>query len=121
MPAGQGSSATSDSVEYAIVGAGVSGLYAAWRLVCDRQPDAGKPPPTVGIYEASGRVGGRLLTWLPRGRNGGIRAELGGMRFLERHGLVCDLIKKVGLGGEVIPFPVEGRVCGFSCAAAARR
>jgi monoamine oxidase len=106
MTAKQGNPTISGPVQYAIVGAGVSGLYTAWRLVCDRQ-QAG-PPPSAAIFEASKRVGGRLLTWLPRGRTGGLRAELGGMRFLEQQELVWNLIQRVGLGGDVIDFQVEG-------------
>ncbi|MEH1129134.1 flavin monoamine oxidase family protein [Micromonospora sp. CPCC 206061] len=91
-----------------IVGAGVSGLYTAWRLLSG-QP-AKKPKPSVAIFEASDRVGGRLLTWNPAGPAGGLRAELGGMRFFEDQQLVWNLIHKggIGLDRQVVPFFTDG-------------
>jgi monoamine oxidase len=68
---------SNDVLDVAIVGAGVSGLYAGWRLRADR---AG-PERSVAVFEASERVGGRLLSLRPPGIPNMV-AELGGMRIL---------------------------------------
>lgn len=89
----------------AIVGGGVSGLYAGWRLLTgDGSSCQGKK---VALFEMSNRLGGRLLSWLPFGGDGGLRAELGGMRFysaaedqnhkLKGHQLVHNLVDHLGL------------------------
>jgi monoamine oxidase len=96
----------SGPLDYVIVGAGVSGLYSAWRLLTDTNGAAA--PPTVAILESGDRVGGRLLTWLPLGERGGLRAELGGMRFLESQELVWSLLHHLGFGKEIIDFAVSG-------------
>jgi len=70
-----------DIYDCAIIGGGVSGLYAGWRLLTgDGSSCQGK---NVALFEMSNRLGGRLLSWLPFDRDGGLRAELGGMRFYE--------------------------------------
>jgi monoamine oxidase len=103
-------STTSDPCDYAIVGAGVSGLYTAWRVLDDAKR-ANKRPPSVRIFESSPRIGGRLLTWFPIGEDAGLRAELGGMRFLKSQTLLWDFLQE-GLKvpkEEFIDFPVEGK------------
>jgi choline dehydrogenase-like flavoprotein len=62
-------------IDVAVVGAGVSGVYAAWRL------KTASPDRSVIIFEASDRVGGRLLSVRPPGIPDMV-AELGGMRIL---------------------------------------
>jgi monoamine oxidase len=84
----------------AIIGGGVAGLYTGWRL---RQA---QPNQTVALFEQSERTGGRLLTWLPFGRQAGLRAELGGMRFFAQQELVWNLIRHLGL--PMVDFPVDG-------------
>ena len=79
------------SLDCAIAGSGVSGLYTGWRL------RAAKPEWKVGIFEMSDRTGGRLLSWLPFGPDAGLRAELGGMRFFAQQELVWSLIHQFGL------------------------
>jgi monoamine oxidase len=95
---------TQDQLDVAIVGGGVSGLYAAWRILTDAD-ERGVPAPSIGIFEMSDRIGGRLFTWLPYA---GLRAELGGMRFLPPQKLVWSLLHKLGLGDQIIDFPVTG-------------
>jgi monoamine oxidase len=70
-------------IDYAIVGAGVTGLYCAWRLLTATQK-----PQSIYVFERDARVGGRLLSLnlLDRGR----KAELGGMRFTDRQVLVNE-------------------------------
>ncbi|HWF34949.1 MAG TPA: NAD(P)/FAD-dependent oxidoreductase [Solirubrobacteraceae bacterium] len=85
-------------LDVAIVGAGVSGVYAGWRLLA-----AGKAK-SVTIFEQSERIGGRLLSLEPPGMPG-VFCELGGMRFTSNQPLVVGLIKELELATH--PFPVE--------------
>ena len=74
-----------------IVGAGVGGLYTAWRLI-----GCGRPAGGIAVFEASARVGGRLLSVTMPGTTG-IAAEFGGMRFLSNHALMTSLAATFGL------------------------
>jgi monoamine oxidase len=95
-------------LDFAIVGGGVSGLYTAWRLLVDAQ-ERGAAAPSIAIFEAGTRTGGRLLTWLPAGPGGGLRAELGGMRFFAQQALVWNLIARLGFTPEdIVKFWVAG-------------
>lgn len=91
-----------ETLDYAIVGAGVSGLYTAWRLLSH------DPGLKVRVFESSDRIGGRLLTWNPAGEDAGLRAELGGMRFFAQQELVTGLIDHIGLGPQRVPFFTDG-------------
>lgn len=62
-------------IDIAIVGGGVSGVYAAWRL------KRAYPKYNIVVFEGSGRIGGRLLSVRPPGIQNMV-AELGGMRIL---------------------------------------
>jgi len=90
-------------LDVAIVGAGMSGLYGAWRLL-GAAPAARRPRITV--FEGSGRVGGRLLSVTPPGLPG-TWCELGGMRVMSRHVLVNALLGEMGLAGDAEPMPVS--------------
>jgi hypothetical protein len=83
--------------DYAIVGGGIAGLYAAHRLL-----KAGKG--SVHVYEKEPTWGGRLLSVDMPGLP--YRAELGGMRFLDRHLLVNHLVRQLGLTSR--PFGFDG-------------
>ncbi|MBV9282616.1 MAG: FAD-dependent oxidoreductase, partial [Chloroflexi bacterium] len=87
-------------LDCAIIGGGMSGLYTGWRLRQD------KGDWSVAIFEQSNRTGGRLLTWLPYGKDAGLRAELGGMRFIREQELVWNLIEHLDL--QRAPFYVTG-------------
>jgi monoamine oxidase len=101
-------SPTSAQPEHVIAGGGVSGLYTAWRILLDAK-ERGKATPKVLVFESSDRVGGRLLTWLPAGATGGLRAELGGMRFFEEQEMVWNLMKtKLGFADDFVDFYVPG-------------
>lgn len=63
-------------LDVAVVGAGVSGVYCAWRLLSTGAASS------VAVFESSDRVGGRLLSAMPPGMPN-MRAELGGARFLK--------------------------------------
>jgi len=84
-------------LDVAIVGAGVSGVYCGWRLAASRKD------LKVRIFEASQRVGGRLLSATPPGIKTHI--ELGGMRYISSHKRVDRLLKEFKIGTR--PFPVR--------------
>lgn len=85
-------------VDVAIVGGGVSGVYAAWRLRQER------PNLSVRLFEASNRIGGRLHSVsFPQAPH--LVAEAGGMRFLEEHRHVSGLARHLGLA--VREYPID--------------
>ncbi|MCA1782034.1 MAG: FAD-dependent oxidoreductase, partial [Intrasporangiaceae bacterium] len=88
-----------ETIDYAVVGAGCGGVYAAWRLREDR------PSATVRVLEASGRVGGRLESLVPPGAPH-LRAEFGGMGFDTNHLLVEAVVDALSL--PTAPFPSSG-------------
>ncbi len=61
-------------VDTAIIGGGISGIYAAYRLEGDR---------TIALFEANPHLGGRILTLEVPDANG-FRVELGAMRFMKK-------------------------------------
>ena len=76
----------------AVVGGGISGLVAAWRLAT--APDA----PAVVVLEQSARVGGKLLV----GALGDLEVDLGAESVLARRPEALDLLRELGLGGDVV-------------------
>ncbi|XP_053391126.1 L-amino-acid oxidase-like, partial [Mercenaria mercenaria] len=78
----------------AIIGAGVTGSYAAWRL---RERYL-----TISMYEYSNRIGGRCFTVQLPGIPD-VNVEMGAMRFLpDEHPLVVKTVHHLGL--EVVDF-----------------
>jgi hypothetical protein len=78
-------------VDIAVIGAGVAGTYAAWRL------KRARPRASVALFETSDRVGGRLSSTTVPGLPH-VTVELGGMRFIpERHRMVAGLVDELGL------------------------
>jgi monoamine oxidase len=75
--------------EVAIVGAGIAGLTAAWRL---RQQ--GVP---VRVYEAQARIGGRMLSLRDHFGRGGPVIELGGELIDTDHVRIRALAAELGL------------------------
>lgn len=99
--------ASSKSIDIAIVGAGVSGVYSAWRLKTKY------PKKKIVVFEASDHTGGRLLSVQPPGI-GNMVAELGGMRILPAtQPLIAALLKELNKELpknqriETYPFPVD--------------
>lgn len=86
------------SVEVAIVGGGVSGLYSAYRLTHSQA----LPADQVQIFEMSNRIGGRLESVVMPGMD--VVGELGGMRYLTSQEIVTALIEKV-FAEEMTPVP----------------
>jgi monoamine oxidase len=93
----------SADVDVAIIGGGPSGLYAAYRLLTgtprSKSPVASKP--SVALFEASDRLGGRIWSDVVPGAPHLI-AEFGGMRFLQNQELVPKLISALKL--PTVPF-----------------
>ncbi|MGD9979543.1 MAG: flavin monoamine oxidase family protein [Hyphomonadaceae bacterium] len=76
--------------DIAIVGGGVAGCYCAYRL------SAARPRARIGLFEATGRLGGRLeTTFLP---DVAIPAELGGAFVSSLHTRVLALAHDLDLG-----------------------
>jgi hypothetical protein len=94
-----GSSA--EILDVAVIGAGVSGVYSAWRLASSPRPGTS---PKICVFEAGRRVGGRLLSVTPPGIPD-TRVELGGMRLMSSHTRVESLLKHLGIA--VHPFTVR--------------
>ena len=93
---------TSDII---IVGAGVSGLYAAWRLLKQ------KPNRRVTIVERLDRTGGRLDTDLIKIKTGKksssvVRDEEGGMRFTYEMEELMALFYGLQLCDQIVDFPM---------------
>jgi monoamine oxidase len=91
------------AIDVAIIGAGTSGLYSAYRLTSD----ANSPMPAnqVQIFEMSNRIGGRLESVELPGMS--IKGELGGMRYMTSQKIVTSLTENV-FKDELsnIPFPM---------------
>ena len=94
-------------LDVAVVGGGVSGVYSAWRLLTE----GGKS--RVAVFEASERIGGRLLSISPP-EIPSMTAELGGMRILPAvQPRIKTLIEVLNEGAtpadliETYPFPVD--------------
>ncbi|MFL5381415.1 MAG: flavin monoamine oxidase family protein [Longimicrobiaceae bacterium] len=88
-------------VDVAVVGGGIAGAYAAWRL------KEKNPRMRVALFEYSDRIGGRLYTvQLPEMPH--VNAELGGMRFIPKsQTFVTELINDLGLQTRDFPMGAE--------------
>lgn len=83
-------------VQVAIVGAGMSGLYTAWRLT-DTSVDTGDNKFLAGdvqVFDMNEKIVGRLESvYLPEMPN--VVGELGGMRYLTSQKIITTLIQQV--------------------------
>ncbi len=81
-----------------IVGGGMAGLYFAYRFLKK------KPDQKLILLEALGRLGGRLTTAFARIDDRTIKAEEGGMRFLDQHVHLMHLFRDLEIENEKTPF-----------------
>lgn len=89
------------SVDIAIIGAGISGLYCAWRLL------EADPSRTIVIIERLNRTGGRLNTdIIDFGDGVEVREEEGGMRFNYDMDELMNLNMAMGLCDKIVKFPM---------------
>jgi len=79
-----------DKIDVAIIGGGISGTYAAWRLVNERND------LKISLFESSDRIGGRLYSVAIPGIPNQI-GELGAMRYRSSQLIVNNLIQKMNL------------------------
>jgi len=85
------------NVDIAVVGAGVGGVYSAWRL---KQK---WPKKRIALFEYSNRIGGRLYS-LPLPGMPHVNAELGGMRYIPKsQAFVRELIGQMELPTREFP------------------
>ncbi|MEP4050607.1 MAG: FAD-dependent oxidoreductase [Litorimonas sp.] len=87
--------------DVAIIGAGISGLYSAWRLV-DADPEV-----TVTLVERLDRTGGRLdsdIVEIAPGEE--VREEEGGMRFNYGMKELMALNAAMGICDQIVVFPM---------------
>ncbi|HEY0104476.1 MAG TPA: FAD-dependent oxidoreductase [Rhizomicrobium sp.] len=83
-------------LDVAIVGGGIAGAYAAWRLAKE------KPHLRIRLFEASERIGGRLHS-VSFAQAPHLVAEAGGMRFQQAHRHVFGLVGLLGLPSRDYP------------------
>lgn len=88
-----------DSPRIAIIGGGISGLTAAYRLT-KLLPDA-----HLELFEASERLGGMLQTR----REGDYLIEMGADSFIDKLPAAVELCRELGLGDDIIPTNEEPR------------
>ena len=74
---------------FAVVGAGWSGAYAAWRLAVDA---SSVNASSVCVFEANGRVGGRIFSVHGLPSFADLAVDVGGYRFQTRQRLPADLV-----------------------------
>ena len=91
------------SADVVIVGAGVAGLYCAYRLLKE------DPKRRVVLFDLLNRVGGRLDTDLVRirdldGKLVAVKDEEGGMRFNQSMTELLALLHELGMDGDIVPF-----------------
>jgi oxygen-dependent protoporphyrinogen oxidase len=89
----------SASPRFAVIGGGISGLTAAYRL---RQL---QPGAHVDLFEDSDRLGGVLSTH----RNGDLLIERGADSFITKQPWALELCQELGIADELIPTNTENR------------
>lgn len=96
-----------EEADIVIVGAGISGLYCAWRLI---EQD---PSRRITVIERLNRTGGRLQTDIINVRPGEVvREEEGGMRFNYGMTELMQLNYALGLCDDIVPFPMSSDING---------
>src|SRR4028119_2439542 len=98
-----GASKLPTSADIVVVGAGVSGLYCACRILTE------KPKTRVVIFDLLDRIGGRLDTDLVKikgldGKTVDVKEEEGGMRFNTSMKELLALIQDLDMTPQIVPF-----------------
>lgn len=95
-----------DSYDVLIVGGGIAGLYAAYKILKSKK-DANEKIQIL-ILEQSKRTGGRLDTDLFIMNDNVLKEEEGGMRFtFEDMPQLLNLLVELGLTDDIVPFPMH--------------
>ena len=82
----------------AIVGAGISGTYSAWRLKDSKLK--------IGVFEYSDRVGGRMYTkHFANAKD--LNIELGAMRIRNEHRRMIKAAHQLGLHVIICSVPIS--------------
>jgi oxygen-dependent protoporphyrinogen oxidase len=81
------------STSYCVVGGGISGLVAAYRLRVAAGPDA-----SITVFDPADRLGGALRTE----RVGGQQVDVGAEAFIARRPEVSALLAELGLAGRQV-------------------
>ncbi|ALX50042.1 FAD-dependent oxidoreductase [Lentibacillus amyloliquefaciens] len=81
------------SIDTAIIGAGVSGLYAGYRLLSGDFMNDKHRPDSVHIFEMDTRVGGRLESITLPDMN--VTGEMGGMHYDTSYNITTTLIEDI--------------------------
>eukprot|EP00747_Dinoflagellata_sp_TGD_P120913 gnl/TRDRNA2_/TRDRNA2_173347_c0_seq5.p1 gnl/TRDRNA2_/TRDRNA2_173347_c0~~gnl/TRDRNA2_/TRDRNA2_173347_c0_seq5.p1 ORF type:complete len:314 (+),score=38.36 gnl/TRDRNA2_/TRDRNA2_173347_c0_seq5:41-982(+) len=83
---------TPQSCQFAVVGGGWAGIYAAWRIVVDERLVNGSD---VCLFEASERFGGRTYTLFAKevAQTKGLNIDIGAYRFALQQHLPADLLR----------------------------
>ncbi len=91
------------SADVVVVGAGMAGLFASWRLLNETNCQ------NLVIIDGANRTGGRLDSDLVHFANGNtVKEEEGGMRFtFEYMDNLMALFCKLGIAKDIVPFPMN--------------
>ena len=87
----------------AVVGGGIAGLAAAWQLT-GGFAGPGPGSPSVVLFEASPRLGGKLATTELCGEP----VDAGPDGFLARRPEAAELCRELGLGSDLVPVGASG-------------
>ncbi len=86
-----------EHVDVAIIGGGIAGLTAAYRLVSQA------PSLRIALYEASDRLGGKIMTEHVDQPDGRFLVEAGPDAFLAQKPWARELIEELCLSGQLVP------------------
>tara|TARA_B100000795_G_scaffold2296_1_gene1603 strand:- start:13347 stop:14573 length:1227 start_codon:yes stop_codon:yes gene_type:complete len=81
-------------MKHVIIGAGITGLYLAYKLIKVKKVD----PIDIVLYEKNNRIGGRVYTY----SNKGFNYSVGAGRLGKKHKYVMKLIKDFKLDNQII-------------------
>lgn len=85
-----------------VVGAGMAGLYATWRILDDN------PNADVFIIDKSNRTGGRLDSDVVKIGTAEVKEEEGGMRFtFDQMDNLMSLFMILNIDDQIVPFPMN--------------